>query len=254
MLSFVLSARLPGARVGAFAAYALVTLGLTMLPLHAAAIASAEAGLTQTGPPFNSTSCSQTSAGAVVQCDLSSPFSVDDSGQAISSASASFGDLSVAATAGSNNYNAGSQASASFSSDVMFSQAGTITGTWLITYQAGGDEGIWFPEITIMGTAVPVCTVNCGGEGGSVEGQFSISIPFTYSGGPLAVSAALFDFASGPGGEGGSASIQLVGFSNDYTMMPDAPEPGTLWLTGMALPALAFFRRKRAGIRRRPSV
>jgi hypothetical protein len=239
VLSSGLSARSPDARVGAFAAYALVMLAQIALPLHADAIASAIAGVSDSGPGY-SASCNQASAGAEVECDLSAPAPDEYLAEAISSASASFGDLSVAATAGSTDWDAGARASASFNSDVIFSQTGMITGTWLINYDGGGDEGYPTPDIQIMGTDVyiPYDPEESGGSG-----SFDLPITFTYSGVPIDISVAISEEAGSPGGEGANGSVQLVGFSSDYTVLPDAPEPGTLWLTGIAVSALALFRR-----------
>jgi hypothetical protein len=217
------------------------TLCLITLPLHAGAITSVDAFVSETGPPFDALSCNQTSNGAEAQCDLGSP-----SGSASSSASASFGNLFVAAGAGAlgdGQWQASAQASASFGSDVIFSQTGTITGTWFITYDGGGDEGSPTPDIQIMGTDVYI-PFNPGRS--EAEGGFYLPITFIYSGGPIDISAALLEYASSPGGESGIGSVQLVGFSSDYTMVPVVPEPGTGGVTGVALLALIFFGRKRA--------
>jgi hypothetical protein len=228
-----------------------VALWLMTPPLHAGAITSIDASVEETGPPFSWVNCDQSSAGAGVQCNLNSPATDNPSSSASSSASASFGNLSVAAGAGSLGdglWQAGAQASASFSSDVIFSETGTITGTWFISYAGGGDEGNPAPDIQIMGTNVSIPFDPGASE---AEGGFFVPITFTYSGGPIDISAALFENAASPGGESGGGSIQLVGFSTDYTMVPVVPETGTAGLTGMALLALVFFGRKMGAFNRR---
>ncbi len=176
-----------------------VALWLMTTPLHAGAITSIDAFVEETGPPFSWVSCDQTSAGAGVQCNLNSPATDNPSSSANSSASASFGNLSVAAGAGSLGeglWQASAQASASFSSDVIFSETGTITGTWFISYAGGGDEGTPVPDIQIMGTNVSI-PFNAGAS--EAEGGFFVPITFTYSGGPIDVSAALFRERREPG-------------------------------------------------------
>jgi hypothetical protein len=222
----------PSAGARAAGAAALVALWLIALPLHGSAIATAGAELYG---PGNSQACDQTTNGPETQCSFTA------SGNATEAeASASFGSLFAQADAGAEDpLGATAQASASFSSNVIFEQTGTITGTWLVNWGQGGDT--YFPGepglLAIMGTDVDFMFEPTSG--------FSVVVPFTYAGGPMAISAAEFLDAESPGSQGFYINLQLVGFSSDYTMLPDVPEPGTLGLTGIALLAGAFVWRVR---------
>lgn len=235
MLSSALAFGWTGARLAGAAA--LVALGLIPFPLHASAIATAGADLYG---PGNSQACDQTSNGTETQCSFTASGNATDA-----EASASFGSLLAQTDAGAEDpWGASAQASASFSSNVIFGQTGTITGTWLVNWGQGGDEYVPGEPglLTIMGTDVDFLF--------EPTGEFYVAVPFTYSGGPMAVSAAEFLDAESPGSQGFYIDLQLVGFSSGYTMIPDVPEPGTLGLTGMALLAGVFILRMRTGIRR----
>ena len=202
--------------------FALVLLCLMTLPLHAGAIATADGVLD--GPAYLE-SCDQTSSGPEVQCAL------EASGNgATAEASASFGFLLAQTDAGAGeNWGATAEASASFSSNVTFAQTGIVTGTWFVSWSQGGDEGI--PNepglLTIMGTDVSFEF--------ELPGGFFVTVPFNYSGGPVDVSALTAMDAESPGSQASFMTLQLIGFSSTYTVIPDVPEPGTLGLVGLAL-------------------
>lgn len=234
MLSSALALGWTGAR--AAGAAALFALCLIPFPLDASAIATAGADLYG---PAGSQACEQTTNGTETQCSFTA------SGNATEAeASAGFGSLSAQTDAGAEDpWGASAQASASFSSNVIFAQTGTITGMWLVNWGQGGDEYVPGEPglLTIMGTDVDFLFEPTGG--------FYLAVPFTYSGGPMAVSAAEFLDAESPGSQGFYIDLQLVGFSSGYAMAPDVPEPGTLGLTGLALVAGAFILGMRTGIR-----
>jgi hypothetical protein len=241
VLIVVRSFRSFGGRARSRRVSALVALFLATLPVHAGTIATAGATLLGSGV---SPSCDQISRGTEVGCNLNSPGGI---ASAFSSASAGFGVLSVSAGAGTfnnNNWQAIGEGISSFSSKLAFWQTGVITGTWFVSYTEAGDiAGAPPGSLAIMGTLVPF--PNCG-VGNDCGGGFFIPVTFMSSGGPIDVSAIAQVVDDTPGSEYSSISVQLVGFSSDYTILADAPEPGTFGLTGIALLlVLPFIRRLR---------
>jgi hypothetical protein len=202
-------------------ARSLAAVCLLTLPLHASAIATTEAAVNETNPPFANQSCNQTSGGFSVGCNLTG--NIDAA--ANSQASAGFGSLFVYAEAGEFctclDYVMG-EATASFSEVVL---AGPMTTTWAILVNTEGEIQGEGTGVTIMGHTYEVP------DGGPTF------LTITSAGGPI--SASIAAFASGVGPESTSITLDLVGFSSEV------PEPGTLGITGIALLALPFIQRLR---------
>lgn len=198
------------------------------LTAQADAITNIEANL-----PLQEQICTASSGGSLIGCQENG-FGAG----ALAEASATFGDLFAEVSAGSYNNQvaeAVATASASFDSEVSFSQPGTITGTWsLVILQ--NDEGVSCCDsgATIMGNGY-----GCG----DVE-HCIITIPFTYTGGEIDISASESLLAASPWQEGTIQTLQLMSFSEPYSVV-GAPEPGMLGLLGLGLLGTMAAIRKR---------
>lgn len=197
------------------------------LAAQADAITNIEANL-----PLQEQGCTASSGGSLIGCQENG-FGAG----ALAEASATFGNLFTEVSAGSYNNQvaeAVATASASFDSEVSFSQPGTIIGTWsLVILQ--NDEGVLCcaSGATIMGTSY-----GCG-----TSEHCIITIPFTYTGGEIDISASESLLAASPWQEGTIQTLQLMSFSEPYSVA-GAPEPGMLGLVGITL--VGLLARKRA--------